>query len=107
MPAAYELSVVVCADALAERMNREYRNKTYTPNVLAFPLSPTQGEIFLNVRKAQREARTLGVSERACITHLFIHALLHLKGHRHGVTMSREESTLLKQFNINPKGLVN
>ncbi len=88
-------------------MNKQYRNKTYTPNVLAFPLSKSHGEVFLNVRKAEREARTLGVSTHACVTHLFIHALLHLKGHDHGVTMDREESALLKKFNINPKGLVN
>src|SRR3990167_2810110 len=63
----YELSLVICGDNLARRMNREYRlpslklrqasKKNYSPNVLSFPLSKTEGEIFLNVRAAARGAR--------------------------------------------------
>ena len=54
---SYELSLVVCGDDLARRMNRAYRKKDYRPNVLSFPLSKKEGEIFLNVRAAAREAR--------------------------------------------------
>ena len=39
----YELSLVICGDTLATRMNKEYRKKTYKPNVLSFPISKTEG----------------------------------------------------------------
>src|SRR3989338_7130551 len=80
----YELSLVVCGDGLAHRMNKEYRlpaapkaaqagKKNYRPNVLSFPLSKNEGEIFLNARAAAREARTRGLSARGWIAHLFVH----------------------------------
>src|SRR3989344_6424990 len=69
----YELSLVLCGDTLAQRMNKKYRGKTYAPNVLSFPLSKVEGEIFLNVRKAAREARAYHVAERDHLAHLFVH----------------------------------
>src|SRR3989344_2587454 len=54
--ARYRLSLVICGDALAKKMNRTYRKKTYSPNVLSFPLGKFEGEIFLNIRVAAREA---------------------------------------------------
>ena len=79
----YELSVVVCGDCLARRINRETRKKTYAPNVLSFPLEKNSGEIFLNLRKAEREARAIGVSTRERFALLFVHGLYHLKGLDH------------------------
>jgi len=57
----YELSLVMCGDDLARKMNKQYRRKAYAANVLSFPLSKTEGEIFLNIRAAQREAKKYGV----------------------------------------------
>lgn len=94
----YFLSLVVCADALARRINREYRKKDYSPNVLSFPLAKNEGEIFLNVRKARREARAFGIPENDRAAHLFVHGCLHLKGYLHGAAMDREEDWVLKRF---------
>lgn len=93
----YDLSLVVCADALAARMNREYRDKSYNPNVLSFPLSKTEGEIFLNASKAAREARAEGVSLAERMTYLFIHACLHLKGLPHGKKMDAHEVVWMRR----------
>ena len=70
---AYELSLVICGDKLAQRMNIEHRNKSYYPNVLSFPLTKSEGEIFLNVRKAAREARVGDIPAKQRIAYLFIH----------------------------------
>ena len=94
----YELSLVICSDTLATRMNREYRKKSYKPNVLSFPLSENEGEIFLNIRKAAREAKTMGVSTKARIAHLFIHGCYHLKGLDHGPVMDKAEEKMLRKF---------
>ena len=97
---AYELSVVVCGDTLARTMNKKYRSKTYAANVLSFPLSKREGEIFLNVRAAEREAVTYGVRLQSRLALLFVHGLLHLKGLRHGRTMEAQERNILRAFKL-------
>ena len=52
----YTLSLVICGDTLARRINKETRKKSYSPNVLSFELDADNGEIILNLRKAEREA---------------------------------------------------
>ena len=96
----YELSLVIATDALARKLNRNYRGKTYTPNVLAFPIDKTHGEIFLNLREAERERATRALSYRHFVALLFVHALLHLKGYRHSSTMEGKEVKLLSKFHI-------
>ena len=98
LPKGYQLSLVICGDSLAQKMNREYRKKTYRPNVLSFPLSKKEGEIFLNVRKAAREARALGISRDKRLALLFVHGCFHLAGHKHGDRMEALEQKVLKKF---------
>ena len=98
--AQYELSLVICGDELARRINRENRKKSYSPNVLSFPLGKLEGEIFLNIRKAEREAREYKTSPRARLALLFVHGLYHLKGLDHGERMERAERTTLKKFGL-------
>jgi rRNA maturation RNase YbeY len=93
----YSLSLVICGDTLAQRLNTEYRKKTYKPNVLSFPLSKNEGEIILNIRKAEREARVEGINTQKRLAFLFIHACLHLKGHDHGDTMDTLEQKYMKK----------
>lgn len=99
----YDLSLVICGDALARRINTESRKKTYKPNVLSFPLDTHEGEIFLNIRKAQREAKALGIPARDRIALLFVHGCLHLQGldHQHekdAAAMEAHEARILRQF---------
>ncbi len=102
--AKYELSLVICGDELARRMNREYRKKTYKPNVLSFPLSKNEGEIFLNVRAAAREARRYKVPLRDRLAFLFVHGCFHLKGLLHGRTMEGQEQRVLRSFHFSCNG---
>lgn len=98
LPNDYELSLVICGDKLAQRMNKEYRQKSYYPNVLSFELEKKAGEIFLNVRKAEREAIRHGVSLRERLALLFVHGCFHLSGHAHGRTMESAEKRVLRKF---------
>jgi len=100
----FELSLVVCGDDLAQRINREHRKKDYKPNVLSFPLSKTEGEIFLNVREAAREARRLKVSLRDRLALLFVHGCFHLKGLSHGRIMEGQEQRILRAFHFSCNG---
>ena len=100
----YELSLVLCGDDLARRMNRLYRKKTYRPNVLSFPLSKEEGEIFLNARAAAREARRYGVPLRDRLALLFVHGCFHVKGLRHGRIMEQQEQRVLRVFGFSCNG---
>lgn len=97
---SYTLSLVICGDKLAQRMNKEYRNKTYFPNVLSFPLDKKDGEIFLNIRKAEREARQMDTTTQKRTALLYVHGLFHLRGMDHSDRMEREEQRILRQFNL-------
>lgn len=97
---AYQLSLVICGDRLAQRINSEYRKKTYYPNVLSFPIAKGEGEIFLNMRKAEREAKQAGISVAKRAALLFVHGLFHLKGLNHSDKMEREEQRILKKYRL-------
>jgi len=96
----YSLSLVFVGDTTARALNRRYRRKSYIPNVLSFPLSAREGEIFINPRRVKREAPQFEMSERTYLAFLFIHACLHLKGLHHGATMESIERRLLRRFKL-------
>lgn len=100
LPRSYTLSVAVTGDVRARKLNVTYRKKSYAPNVLAFPLSPKNGEIILNIQKAKREARAIGIPTANRVAHLYIHAILHLLGLRHGGAMEKKERFVLKKFSF-------
>lgn len=98
LPGRYELSLVVCGDTLAQRMNTTYRQKTYRPNVLSFPNDTYEGELFLNIRCAAREAKRYNVKYLDRLALLFVHGCLHLRGMDHGERMEKEEVRILAKF---------
>lgn len=98
--ASYDLSLVTIGDKRSRTLNQRYRKREYVPNILAFPIDQKQGEIFLNLRQARREHAKREESYRHFVALLFIHAMLHLKGYRHGGTMEDKEVKLLSKFHI-------
>lgn len=97
---AFSVSLVFAGPARMRALNRTYRNKSYAPSVLAFRLAKNEGEMFIGPSVAAREARAAGVSASTHIAYLFIHGLLHLKGHAHGATMTQSEKRLCKIFKV-------
>jgi|TARA_Y100000310_G_scaffold88016_1_gene84938 probable rRNA maturation factor len=96
----YSLSLVFIGNTRSQTLNRKYRKKNTPANVLAFPLSKTSGEIFINLNRAERESKQFDMSKRVFVGYLFIHALLHLKGRRHGSKMKSEERKMRTVFNL-------
>ena len=96
----FDLSLALTGDRRARRLNKAYRRKEYIPNILSFPLGPHEGEIILNLRKAEREAKKLRVPIRFYLAYLFIHGCLHLKGHTHGSTMDKAKKKWCEHFRI-------
>ena len=96
----YELSLVFIGKTRAATLNKKYRNKSYSPNVLSFPLEKKTGEIFICPQIAQSEAKKFSLSPRGYVAFLFIHGCLHLKGLDHGATMDTQEQKFLRLFDI-------
>lgn len=94
----YELSLVFVGDATSRTLNRIYRNKDKPTNVLSFPLSKKEGEIFINLKKAKQEAPDFEMPYKRFVAYLYIHGLLHLKGLDHGKKMESLETRFLKKF---------
>ncbi len=96
----YELSVAFVGTKRAQKLNVEYRKKTYVPNVLSFPLDLEHGEMYICPEIAYPEAKDFNLSKEGYIAFLFIHGLLHLKGHDHGDIMESLERRYMKKFAI-------
>ncbi len=97
---SYTLSVAFVGTQRARSLNTAYRQKTYVPNVLSFPLTETTGEIYLCPEIAYKEAKDFNLTKDGYIAFLFIHGCLHLKGYDHGDTMEALEQRYLKRFAI-------
>jgi probable rRNA maturation factor len=96
----YILSVVFTNLAQMRRLNRAYRGKNEPTDILSFPLSKTEGEVFIAPSVARREAKKFGMPFEDLLRFLVIHGLLHLKGMKHGSRMEKLEAKFGKQFGI-------
>lgn len=94
----YNLSINFVSPTVAQNLNIEYRKKDYIPNILSFPLSKKEGEIFICLSVARKEAKNFSLSYENFLTLLIIHGCLHLKGIDHGEKMEQEESKYLKKY---------
>ncbi len=96
VPRAGELSLVLADDALARRLNRDYRRKDAPTNVLAFPASaPGEraaerggaprllGDVIVAWETSRSEAAALGKPLAHHLAHLVVHGTLHLLGYDH------------------------
>lgn len=95
---AYDLTVVFCTPQESQDRNRTYRGKDYPTNILSFPLSDTEGEIYVSLSTARKDAKKFDMAYEEFLHLLFIHGCLHLKGHDHGSTMETLENSHLKKF---------
>lgn len=94
----YSLSLVFIGDDLSQKINKNYRNKNEPTSILSFPLSEYEGEVFINLKKAQRDSSDFLMTFDKFVAYLFIHGMLHLKGMQHSSTMYKREKDLLKCF---------
>jgi len=94
----YDLSLVFIGDKLSKKLNKKYRGKDKTTNILSFPVSENDGEIFINLAQAKRDARGFKKRYNEFIAYLFVHGVLHLKGFEHGDRMEAEERKLMDKF---------
>ncbi len=96
----YSLSLVFIGDKLSKKLNNQYRKKNKSTNILTFPLSDNEGEIFINFRLAEKEAKKYEREFSGYIGFLVIHGLMHLKGLQHSSRMERREKKIRNKFDL-------
>jgi len=96
----YNLSLVFIGDKRSRFLNKTYRQKDKPTNILSFTLDKNEGEIFINLAKAKKEAKQFERNFKNFVAFLFIHGLMHLKGFDHGSRMEKAEEKLRKQFGV-------
>ena len=98
--ADYTLNLIFTTSKNIEKLNTIYRNKECPTDILSFPISETEGEIYISETEARAEATKFDRDYDNFIGFLFIHGCTHLKGHDHGAIMEDIEIQLRKQFGI-------
>ncbi len=87
-----EVSVLLVGDKAMRSLNRQYRGKDRTTDVLSFPLREGRfsriqphvlGDIVLSLPAAARQAKAAGEPCRVEIDRLLVHGYLHLLGYDH------------------------
>jgi probable rRNA maturation factor len=106
-----ELSVLFIGNRAMRTLNRQYRDKDRTTDVLSFSLREGRfggvqpnmlGDIVISVPVARQQAVDAGITLHQELERLLVHGLLHLIGYDHergaadARIMRRKELSLLK-----------
>ena len=96
----YECGLVIVSSRKSRELNRTYRSKDSSTNILAFPIDKNEGDIFLDLKKARSECALFDRTYTNFVAFLFIHSLFHLKGFDHSSKMEAQERKVRALFGI-------
>lgn len=100
------VSISFVTDRVMQGLNKQYRKKDKTTDVLSFsePEVPGQrhswGDIFVSPAYVRDEARRRGISVQEEILRVVVHGMFHLMGYDHAT-----EETELEMFTLQEKAL--
>ncbi len=101
------LTIVFSNDRLVRQLNRSFRKKDKTTDVLSFPIGEKGpdgsfylGDIIISVPQAQRQAKQKKQALEKELTILVIHGFLHLLGYEHGQGIEEEEAKVASYFKL-------
>jgi probable rRNA maturation factor len=107
-----DVTVAFISDRAMRELNRMWRGKRATTDVLSFPAAQAEfekaegvnlGDVVVSIEQAERQAKEHGLSFENEIAQLILHGLLHLSGYDHETDrgeMNRLELRLRKQLKI-------
>lgn len=87
----YSLSIAYVSAKKSKEINKIYRKKDKSTNVLSFALKKNEGELVLCKEVIKKEAKKEKRDFDRYLQFLVIHGMLHLKGMRHGKKMEKAE----------------
>ena len=102
--AGRELSVLLVGDEEMRRLNRDYRGKDRTTDVLSFSLREGEqgdvasalGDVVISLETAARQACERRSTIAREVDRLLVHGILHLAGYDHEVS-AREERRMKRK----------
>ena len=107
-----DAAVVFVSDRAMREINRTWRGKRGTTDVLSFPANQDEfekveglnlGDILISTEQTARQAKDHGLSFENEVAQLILHGLLHLSGYDHETDhgeMNRLELRLRKRLGI-------
>jgi rRNA maturation RNase YbeY len=112
VPNAEGFTVAFVSDRAMRELNRMWRHKSGTTDVLSFPAEQDEfekaeetrlGDVIISVEQAARQAKENGLTFDEEIAQLILHGLLHLCGYDHAIDegeMNRLELKLRRKLGI-------
>lgn len=123
----YEVSISFVDDERIKELNRIYRGKDDSTDVLSFPLYEDEeiesleknlhmdieellGDIVISAQTAKRQAKSYGHSFKREVAYLVVHSMFHLLGYDHmdeddKLLMRSKEKEAIKKIKIYKDGL--
>lgn len=98
-----EVGIVFTGNAEIKKLNKQYRGKDCTTDVLSFGNEVTEenlGDIVISMPYARKQAKDAGRNLRHEVADLIIHGTLHLLGHDH---MKKKEAEVM--FRLQDKAM--
>ena len=114
--AGFECCVLGCDDAKIAELNGDFRDKPQATNVLSWPseeraaqeegarpdlpdaiFDPELGDVAISYETCLREAEAGKIAPQHHVTHLIVHAVLHLLGYDH---IRDQDATLMEGIEI-------
>jgi len=96
----YALCIIFTSPSKIRKLNLAYRGKDTATDILSFPLTQKEGEIYICLSEARKESEKFDRTYENFLAFLFIHGCVHLKGYDHGGTMERLEAKYRKKFRV-------
>ena len=115
----FSLSVLACSDSKIKELNKIYRKKNKTTNVLAWPAMECffyvdqdyqsygknnylfLGDIAISYERCSREASFQKISFNRYCCKLLVHAILHLLGYDHDISVRSSKMQLMETRVLN------
>jgi len=113
-----EISILLLDDPQIRELNREYRKKDKSTDVLSFPMLDDMvknvqpqllGDIVISVETAEKQAEKRKCSLYNELSRLLIHGTLHLLGYDHELSkkdaqeMRKKENAIFEKITGDPK----
>lgn len=96
----YKLTFTFVGPKYIQRLNKIYRNIDKPTDILSFPLSADEGEIYICKSESRKEAKNFDRPYDNFLNFLFIHGCVHLKGYDHSATMEDIEAKIRAKFKV-------
>lgn len=98
------VAVALMDDRAMRKLNKAYRGKDKPTNVLSFPSGEAGegkrrrlGDVAIALGTVKREAKAQGKTVPDHVTHLMVHAVLHLLGYDHEADPDAEEMEAIER----------